>query len=287
MPSRTDALRRILAAPEIVIAPACFDALSARLVERAGFKLSFMSGFAVAAARLGLPDTGLISYAEMVEQGRNLCGAVSIPVIGDADTGYGNALNVKRTIQGYAQAGVACAMIEDQVPPKRCGHTSGKLVVDRDEAVLRIRAAVDARDEGADILIMARTDARAPQGFDEAMWRIEAFADLGADILFLEAPESEDEMQRFCAGVPGPKMANLVEQGKTPLLPPDRLQALGFKIVLYPLTLMSAATAAMNRALGALKEGRSPEDLLDFAELRDVVGFPDYYDAERKYADAE
>ena len=284
MPSRTDALRRLLAGPDIVVTPACFDALSARLVERAGFKLSFMSGFAVAAVRLGMPDTGLISYAEMVEQGRNLCGAVSIPVIGDADTGYGNALNVKRTIQGYAQAGFACAMIEDQVTPKRCGHISGKLVVDREEAVLRIRAAIDARDEGADILIMARTDARAPEGFDEAMWRIEAFADLGADILFLEAPGSADEMQRFCAGVPGAKMANLVEQGDTPLLSPDRLQELGFKIALYPLTLMNAAMAAMDRALAALKEGRTPEDLLDFAEVRDVVGFPDYYDAERKYA---
>ena len=287
MTSRTDALRQLLAGPDILVTPACFDALSARLVERAGFKLSFMSGFAVSAARLGMPDTGLISYAEMVDQGRNLCGAVSIPVIGDADTGYGNALNVKRTIQGYAQAGFACAMIEDQVAPKRCGHTRGKLVVDRDEAVSRIRAAVDARDEGADILIMARTDARAPQGFDEAMWRIEAFADLGADILFLEAPESEDEMQRFCAGVPGPKMANLVEQGETPLLSPDRLQALGFKIALYPLTLMNAAMAAMNRALAALKDGQTPEQLLDFAEVQDVVGFPDYYDAERKYADAE
>jgi 2-methylisocitrate lyase-like PEP mutase family enzyme len=287
MTSRTDALRQLLAGPDIVVMPACFDALSARLVERAGFKLSFMSGFAVSAVRLGMPDTGLISYAEMVDQGRNLCGAVSIPVIGDADTGYGNALNVKRTIQGYAQAGFACAMIEDQVAPKRCGHTSGKLVVGRDEALSRIRAAVDARDEGADILIMARTDARAPEGFDEAMWRIEAFADLGADILFLEAPESEDEMQRFCAGAPGPKMANLVEQGDTPLLSPDRLHALGFKIALYPLTLMNAAMAAMNRALGALKEGQTPEDLLDFAEVRDVVGFPDYYDAERKYAVSE
>lgn len=287
MTSRADALRQLLAGPDIVIAPACFDALSARLVERAGFKLSFMSGFAVSAVRLGMPDTGLISYAEMVEQGRNLCGAVSIPVIGDADTGYGNPLNVKRTIQGYAQAGFACAMIEDQVAPKRCGHTRGKLVVDRDEAVSRMRAAIDARDEGADILIMARTDARAPEGFDEAMWRIEAFADLGADILFLEAPESEDEMRRFCAGAPGPKMANLVEQGDTPLLSPDRLQELGFRIALYPLTLMSAAMAAMDRALAALKEGRTPANLLDFAEVRDVVGFPDYYDAERKYAVAE
>ncbi|MHA1108195.1 MAG: isocitrate lyase/PEP mutase family protein [Alphaproteobacteria bacterium] len=284
MNSRADSLRHLLAGPDIQIAPACFDALSARMVERAGFKLSFMSGFAVSAVRLGLPDTGLISYAEMVEQGRNLCGAVSIPVIGDADTGYGNALNVKRTIQGYAQAGFACAMIEDQVAPKRCGHTRGKQVVDRDEALLRIRAAVDAREEGADILIMARTDARAPEGFDEAMWRIQAFADLGADILFLEAPESEDEMQRFCAGAPGPKMANLVEQGDTPLLPPARLHELGFKIALYPLTLMNAAMAAMDDALGALRDGRTPDNLLDFAELRDVVGFPDYYDSEKKYA---
>ncbi len=284
MTSRTDTLRQLLAGPDIVVMPACFDALSARLVERAGFKLSFMSGFAVSAARLGMPDTGLISYAEMVDQGRNLCNAVSIPVIGDADTGYGNALNVKRTIQGYAQAGFACAMIEDQVTPKRCGHISGKLVVDRDEALSRIRAAVDARDEGADILIMARTDARAPQGFDEAMWRIEAFADLGADILFLEAPQSEDEMRRFCDGVAGPKMANLVEQGDTPLLAPDRLQEIGFKIALYPLTLMNSAMVAMNHALAALKDGRVPEQLLDFAEVRDVVGFPDYYAAEQKYA---
>jgi 2-methylisocitrate lyase-like PEP mutase family enzyme len=284
MTSSADKLRALLDGPDVLVAPACFDALSARMIERAGFRLSFMSGFAVSAARLGLPDTGLISYAEMVEQGRNLCGAVSIPVIGDADTGYGNALNVKRTIHGYAQAGFACAMIEDQVSPKRCGHIGGKQVVGRDEAVARIRAAVDARDEGADILIMARTDARAPEGFDEAMWRIAAFADAGADILFLEAPRSEDEMRRFCDGVPGIKMANLVEQGDTPLLPPERLHEMGFKIVLYPLTVLNAAMAAMARALAALGAGRMPDDLLDFAEIRDLVGFTDYYEAEQKYA---
>ncbi len=287
MTSRADTLRQLLAGPDILVAPACFDALSARLIERAGFRLSFMSGFAVSAARLAMPDTGLISYAEMVEQGRNLCGAVSIPVIGDADTGYGNALNVKRTIQGYAQAGFACAMIEDQVAPKRCGHTSGKKVVERGEATARVRAAVDAREEGADILIMARTDARAPEGLDEAMWRMAAFADLGADILFLEAPRSEDEMRRFCDGVEGSKMANLVEQGDTPLLAPAALQELGFKIALYPLTVLSAATAAMERTLSALAEGRTPDGLLDFAALREVVGFPAYYDAEQKYASDE
>ena len=274
-----------MAQPGIIVTPACFDALSARIVERAGFDASFMSGFAVAGAKLGLPDTGLISYAEMLEQGRDICNAVTMPVIGDADTGYGNALNVKRTVQGYAQAGFACAMIEDQLAPKRCGHTRGKQVVSRDQALMRIQAAVDARDEGADILIMARTDARATDGFDEAMWRIRAFADIGADILFLEAPESETEMRAFCDGVPGPKMANMVEQGDTPVLAPSLLEEMGYKIALYPLTLLNAAMAAMERAADALREGRTPEQLTDFAHLRDVVGFTDYYDAEKKYAD--
>ena len=269
MVSAVQKLRDLLARPGAHVAPACYDALSARMIERAGFEVSFMSGFAVSAARLGLPDTGLISYAEMVQQGRDICNATSIPIIGDGDTGYGNALNVKRTIQGYAQAGFACAMIEDQVAPKRCGHTRGKLVVSRDEALGRIQAAVDARDEGADILIMARTDARATDGFDEALWRIQAFADIGADILFLEAPESEAEMQAFCDGAPGHKMANLVEQGDTPLLSPDVLGEMGFKIVLYPLTLLNSAMTAMENALVALKEGRTPGPMSDFAHLRD------------------
>ena len=284
MASAAQNLRELLASPGAHVTPACFDALSARMVERAGFKASFMSGFAVSAARLGLPDTGLISYAEMVQQGRDICNATSIPVIGDADTGYGNALNVKRTIQGYAQAGFACAMIEDQLAPKRCGHTRGKLVVGRDEALGRIQAAVDARDEGADILIMARTDARATDGFEEAMWRVRAFADVGADILFLEAPQNEAEMRAFCDGVPGHKMANLVEQGDTPLLAPDALGEMGFKIVLYPLTLLNSAMTAMENALAAIKAGRIPDTLSDFAHLRDIVGFPDYYEAEKKYA---
>jgi len=157
-------------------------------------------------------------------------------------------------------------------------------VVSRDVALLRIQAAVDAREEGADILIMARTDARATDGFEEAMWRIRAFAEIGADILFLEAPQSEDEMRAFCDGVEGHKMANLVEQGDTPVLPPAELEAMGFKIVLYPLTLLNAAMAAMERAAVALREERPPEQLTDFAHIRDVVGFTDYYEAEKKYA---
>jgi 2-methylisocitrate lyase-like PEP mutase family enzyme len=238
-----------------------------------------MSGFAVAATRLAVPDTGLISYAEMLDQGRNICSAVGIPVIGDADTGYGNAINVKRTIAGYAQAGFACAMIEDQLAPKRCGHTQGKQVVDRDEALARIRAAVDAREEGADILILARTDARASLGLDEAIWRSQAFADLGADILFVEAPTSESEMEEICAQIPGPRMVNLIEGGSTPILAPKQLEAMGFQIAAYPLTLLSAATRAMRDALEALGKGSSPGSGVDFAELRELIGF-DAYDAE-------
>jgi 2-methylisocitrate lyase-like PEP mutase family enzyme len=285
MSSPADRLRALLEKPGLRVMPCCFDALSARLIERAGFELTFMSGFAVSAARLGLPDTGLISYGEILDQGRNLCDAVSIPVIGDADTGYGNALNVKRTVRGYARAGFACAMIEDQLAPKRCGHTRGKAVVSRGEALARIRAAVDAREEGSDILVMARTDANATDGFDEALWRAKAFADLGADLIFFEAPRSQDEMETSCREIPAPCMANMVEGGDTPVLPPDRLEALGYRIAAYPLTLLNAAVGAMNRALDALRDGRTPDGLMGFAELREIVGFDDYDRERQRYSD--
>ncbi|HIJ78143.1 MAG: isocitrate lyase/PEP mutase family protein [Desulfobulbaceae bacterium] len=276
-------LREILARPGLHLMPCCFDALSAKLIEQAGFDLTFMSGFAVSATRLGLPDTGLISYGEMVNHGRNITAAVSIPVLGDGDTGYGNALNVKRTVHGYAQAGFACVMIEDQVAPKRCGHTEGKEVVDRQEARQRVRAAVDAREEGADILIMARTDARAGHGFAEALTRAQEFAETGADIVFLEAPQSEEELRTFCHKTPAPTMANMLENGKTPLLPPETLAQMGFKIAAYPLTLLNASIFAMQQALAALKQGGSPELGLDFKELRRIVGFEEYYAEEKRY----
>jgi len=272
----TQRLRELLAQGTLHIMPCCHDSLSARLIERAGHPLTFMSGFAVSAARLAVPDTGLISYAEMLDQGRDICSAVSIPVIGDADTGYGNALNVKRTIRGYAAAGFACAMIEDQRAPKRCGHTRGKEVVSREEAVMRMRAAVDARDEGADILVMARTDARFEHGFDEALWRCRAFCDLGADIVFLEAPQSEEEMERFCREVEAPTMANMVQHGDTPILPPARLAELGFRLAAYPLALLSASIHAMEAALRELGAGQMPTSTVDFERLREIVGFPEY-----------
>ena len=278
-------LREVLVAPGLEVVPGCFDALSAKLAADAGFKATFMSGFAVSAARLGLPDTGLISFAEMLDSLRNcVSGAARIPLIGDGDTGYGNALNVQRTVVEYARAGAAAVMIEDQVSPKKCGHTRGKQVIAREEARMKIRAAVDARRD-ADILILARTDARAVHGFDEALDRCRDFETEGADIIFLEAPENEMEMRRFCEAMRKPCMANMVPGGKTPILPPQELQNIGYKLALYPVMLMSTAIAAMQAALAALRpeSKKAFPPSVSFAELQEVVGFPDYWERETRY----
>jgi 2-methylisocitrate lyase-like PEP mutase family enzyme len=274
-------LRQLLQGTDFILMPCCYDAFSARLIERAGFGLTFMSGFAVSAARLGLPDNGLISYGEMLDQGRNICSAVDLPVIGDGDTGYGNAVNVKRTVRGYIDAGFAGIMIEDQKSPKRCGHTSGKDVVERKVALQRMRAAIEAREEarsrGDDIVIMARTDARAIHGLDEAIERTRLFKELGADILFVEAPRTREEMRAICSAVPGCHLANMIERGgKTPVLAPAELAALGYKIAAYPLTLLSAAAHSMQEALACIRAGRTPENMIDFEALRSLAGFPEY-----------
>ena len=284
--SAADQLRKLLKHPGIVLMAACYDALSAKLVESAGFAATFMSGFGVAATRLGLPDTGLISYGEMLDQGRNICQAVSIPVLGDGDTGFGNEMNVRRTVEGYYQAGFACVMIEDQVMPKRCGHTTGKAVVARKEALRRITAAVDTREAGADVLIMARTDARTTLGLEEAIERCKAFVDAGSDITFLEAPQTEAEMRAYCEKVPGCKMANLIEDGKTPLLPSRYLEEMGYKIAVYALTLLNASISSMQKALTCLKRGEKVPDLMDFKALRHIVGFDAYVaELERYHTD--
>jgi 2-methylisocitrate lyase-like PEP mutase family enzyme len=271
--------------PGVEIMPGCHDALSAKLVADAGYKVAFMSGFAVSAARLGLPDTGLIAFSEMLDTLRNCCAAAGpMLLIGDGDTGYGNALNVQRTVGEYARAGAACVMIEDQVSPKKCGHTRGKQVISRNEARMKIRAALDAR-ANADILVMARTDARAVHGFDEALARCRDFEAEGADIIFLEAPENADEMRRFCSAMTKPCMANMVPGGKTPVLPPEKLQELGYKLALYPVVLLSAAVAAMQATLKALRPGSAQPTgpSISFLELQNVVGFPDYWQRETKY----
>jgi 2-methylisocitrate lyase-like PEP mutase family enzyme len=221
----------------------------------------------------------------MVDSLRSVTAAApNVALLADGDTGYGNALNVKRTVREYAKAAAACVMIEDQVSPKKCGHTRGKQVVSRAEARMRIRAAVDARKDH-DILIMARTDARAVTGFDDALARCHDFVEEGADIIFLEAPESVDEMRRFCAEIPRPAMANMIDGGKTPILPPDELEAVGYRIAAYPLVLLSAAIAAMNQALAALRRGSTqprPAELT-FEGLQAAVGFPAYWEAELRY----
>lgn len=283
---QADRLRELLNERGCIPIPAAGDALSAKLIEQEGFPVVFMSGFATSAHRLGLPDTQLISYAEMLDAARDIVAAVSVPVFADGDTGYGNMVNIRRTVAGFAQAGCAAVMIEDQVSPKRCGHTKGKLVVERTEAVDRIRAACDARDEGTDIVIVARTDARHGHGLSEAIDRAAAFAEMGADILFVEAPKSEDEMLEICRALPGHKMANLIEGGETPVLSVERLSEIGYAIATYPLTLMSSAMAAMVGALRDMKAGHHPNQMLEFADLRRRVGFDDYYATEARYAGA-
>ena len=281
----TDDLRALLAQDRILTMPCCYDALSAKLIQQAGFPLTFMSGFAASASRIGQPDLGLMSYAEVRDHAQAICDAISIPLIGDGDTGYGNAMNVRRTVAGMAKAGCAAVMIEDQVAPKRCGHTPGKEVVAREEAFDRVRAAVDAREAGADILILARTDARHSHGLAEAVDRAARFAELGADILFVEAPKDEAEMRTICSELPLPNMANIVEGGETPDLPPDVLEEIGYKIVAYPLSLMAASMRAMMEVLGALGRGEPRGDMImEFGELRDRIGFGAYYETSEQYA---
>ncbi|XVF65503.1 hypothetical protein PTKIN_Ptkin09bG0254700 [Pterospermum kingtungense] len=283
------ALRQILELPGVHQGPACFDGLSAKLVERAGFQYCFTSGFSVSAARLGLPDTGFVSYGEMLDQGQQITEAVSIPVIGDGDNGYGNAMNVKRTVKGYIRAGFAGIILEDQVSPKACGHTKGRKVVSREEAVMKIRAAVDAREEtGSDIVIVARTDSRQALSLEEALWRSRAFADAGADVLFIDALASREEMKAFCEVSPFvPKMANMLEGGgKTPILNPIELEEIGYKLVAYPLSLIGVSIRAMQDSLIALKGGRIPPpgSMPSFEEMKEILGFNDYYEEEKRYA---
>ena len=277
-------LRDKIANGDFMPMPCCFDALSAKMIEQAGFGVTFMSGFAASASRLGQPDLGLMSYAEVVDQARNITDAISIPVIADGDTGYGNAMNVRRTVEGFAKAGCAGVLIEDQLAPKRCGHTPGKDVVSRDEAFDRIKAAVDARQEGTDILIMGRTDANHTHGLEEAIHRGKRYQEIGADIIFIEAPKTVEEMETICREVPGCHMANIVEGGLTPNLSMEQLQDVGFQFAAYPLTLLAASMQAMKQTLELMRQDLPRANhLMDFEELRDRIGFNEYYETSQVY----
>jgi len=290
-------LRDLLKRPQTILrTPCCHDALSARLIQQQGFEASFMSGFAVAATK-GLPDAGLISFDESKNAAMSIIDAVSrpnelysennyFPIIVDGDTGYGNEMNVRRTVSTFARIGTAAIMIEDQVQPKRCGHARGKTVIPFDAAVSRIKAACDARDELGDIVIIARTDARAEHGLDEALKRARAFRSAGADITFVEAPRSIQELETIGKDAEsGPyRMVNLLLHGQTPALPANQLQEMGFKLAAYPFDLMVSSIAAMTDALKNLdKEERRLYSKDQVDQLWEVAGFNRYYARERKY----
>lgn len=281
-------LRELLAADEPVLAPGAYDALSARLVAEAGFPAVYMTGFGTAASFLGRPDVGLLTMTEMVDQARRLVGAVDVPVIADADTGYGNPLNVVRTVGAYEQAGVAALHLEDQVAPKRCGHLEGKQVVPVDDMVAKVRAAVAARTD-PDLVLIARTDARAVEGIEAAVERARRYHEAGADVLFVEAPQTEEEVEavaRHLAGVP--LLFNWAEGGRTPPLPLDALRDLGFRIVIFPVSTLLAATRALREVLQAIREAGTPAATMDrlvpFGEFLDFIGLPEVRRLETRFA---
>jgi carboxyvinyl-carboxyphosphonate phosphorylmutase len=280
-------LRELLARPEPLLAPGAYDALSARLVEQAGFDAVYMTGFGTTASLIGRPDVGLLTGAEMVDNARRIVAAVDVPVIADADTGYGNAINVVRTVQLYEQAGVAGIQLEDQVMPKKCGHMSGKALIGTDEMVGKIRAAVEARRD-PDLVVIARTDAVAVGGLDEAIGRAKAFADAGADLLFVEAPTSEDDIARVAGELHGvaPLVFNWAEGGRTPPLPLARIRELGFAMVIYPIGTLLAATAGIRAVLATLRRDGVPslDGLPAFDEFTDLVGLPEVQELEQRFS---
>lgn len=279
-------LRELLGQPGIIMAPGAFDMVSARLVERAGFPAVYMTGFGQSASHLGLPDAGYIGLAEMVERARNMVRAVKIPVIADADTGYGNELGVRRTVELYEAAGVAGLHLEDQVFPKRCGHTPGRRVVPAEEMVRKIRAAVDARRD-SNLLIIARTDARTGYGLAEALRRGHLYEEAGADAVFIESPESEEELAQAAQEFKIP-FVNMADFGRTPVLPAGHLAEMGFRIAIYPITTLLAATRAIERALAGLREHGTTvplyRDLMPFTEVLELIGFAEVWELEKRYA---
>ena len=282
-------LRRRLDAGELVLAPGCYDALGARLIEEAGFDAAYMTGFGSAASRLGRPDVGLMTLTEMVDNARRIAACLEIPVIADADTGYGNAINVIRTVQEYEAAGVAAIHIEDQVIPKKCGHMEGKQLIAASEMAAKVAAAVAAR-RSPDFLIIARTDARDVEGLDAALERARAYREAGADVLFVEAPQSTDEIEAIArAFADVPLLFNYAEGGKTPPVSHEFLRDLGYRLVIFPLSLLLTATAAMRQALREIKAQGSPLELLDsmlgFGEFLDFIGNSEIRELEHRFAD--
>ncbi|HTM09494.1 MAG TPA: isocitrate lyase/phosphoenolpyruvate mutase family protein [Verrucomicrobiae bacterium] len=279
-------LRELLARNSLLIAPGAFDGLSARLVEQAGFEAVYLSGGAVARSA-GFPDLGLMSMAEVIERAREVTAAVKIPVIADADTGYGNAVSVVRTVREFERAGVAAIHIEDQVTPKRCGHLEGKEVIAQGEMEDKIRAALEARSD-PDFILIARTDARAVNSLDDAIARGRAFVKLGADAAFIEAAESEAELETIARELKDvPLIVNMTKGGKTPLLPAERLETMGYRVAIFPSDTQRAAIHAMKETLAALKRDGSTEamdkTMVSFKERDRIAGLEEWERMEKRY----
>jgi 2,3-dimethylmalate lyase len=280
-------LRELLHSGQTIVAPGAFDPLAARLVEEAGFAAVYMTGFGTSAALLGRPDVGLLTMTEMAGNAGRIAACVDIPVIADADTGYGNPLNVIRTVGAYEAAGVAGIHIEDQVAPKKCGHMEGKLVIGAEEMAQKVRAAVDARTD-PDFVIIARTDARAVEGLAAALDRGRRYRDAGADALFIEALVSEAEIEAAAAAFPDvPLLFNWAEGGKTPPVSLGRLTEIGYRIVIFPIATLLTATAAMRRILAEIATAGTPAAVLGelpaFSEFTDFIGLPEVREIEQRY----
>lgn len=283
---KTTRLRELLAQPQILVAPGAHDALSAKIVAKAGFDAVYFTGYGQAASHLGGPDVGLMTMTEMVMRARNFAAAVDVPVIADGDTGFGNVINVMRTVQEYEAAGVAAIQLEDQVAPKKCGHMTGRQVVPLEEMVGKIKAAVAARKD-PDFVIIARTDARTNLGIEEALRRGKAFAEAGADVLFIESPESLEEMKLITSSFDIPVLANMVEGGRTPLMTAHELQELGYGLVIFPTSSTYITAQAVTRVMQELKASGTTKALLDemipFQQFNELVGLPAVREIEDKF----
>ncbi|MBM3596782.1 MAG: isocitrate lyase/PEP mutase family protein [Alphaproteobacteria bacterium] len=286
--SKRAALAGRLQIGSFVVAPGVFDMISARIADRLGFNALYMTGYGTVASHLGLPDAGLASYRDMVDRARMIAEGTNTPLIADADTGYGGPLNVAHTVRGYETAGVSALQIEDQEFPKRCGHTLGRKVVSMADMVRKIQVASDSRTY-ADFLIIARTDARTSLGLDEALRRGEAYQRAGADILFIESPESEAEMAEIGRRFDVPLMANMVEGGRTPVVSADRLKQLGYRVAIFPAFGFLAAGAALRAAYGKLKRDGSSvgfdRELYGFEDFNELMGFERIWEFDRTYGE--
>lgn len=284
---KTKVLKNLLTSKKILIAPGAYDVLSAKIIAKLGFKAVYMTGYGTSASVLGQPDVGLLTMTEMVKRAADIANAVDVPLIADADTGYGNPLNVRRTVFEYEKAGVAGIQLEDQVFPKKCGHMLGRKVIPKEEMVQKIKAACEIRED-KDFIIIARTDARTSHGLEEAIARGKAYQEVGADVIFIESPESVQEMRKINEAFPKtPTLANMLEGGRTPNLTTDELEELGFGIAIYCTGPLYSSAKAVKDYLTLLKEEKTTvgkyQDMITFQEFNELIGLQDYLSLEEKY----